>query len=86
MPFHLFAGLASLPVFSEALGRLHEAWRFRRDDRVSLPAPPPLRVERIPAGVAESPKEDHLDRLLDANPLADGKEHLPDAEVRRDVK
>jgi hypothetical protein len=36
--------------------------------------------------LAESPKEDHLDRPLDANPLADGKEHLPDAELCRDVK
>jgi hypothetical protein len=40
-------------------------------------------VEPIPVDAAENPRVDHLGRA-DANPLADGKEHLQGAEVHRD--
>jgi hypothetical protein len=43
-------------------------------------------VERIPVAVAESPKEDHLDRPLDADLLVDETSRLRGAELCRDVK
>ena len=67
-------------------GRLHAASRFPHDDRGPLPAPLLSQVERIPVDADESPKVDHLGRLQDASPLADGKELLLDAEVHRDVE
>jgi hypothetical protein len=43
-------------------------------------------VERIPVDADENPTVDHLGRLQDANPLADGKVHLQGAEVRQDAE
>ena len=64
-------------------GRLHGASHFPRDDRELLPAPLPPWVERIPVDADETPRVDHLGRLQDANPLADGKAHPLGAEVRQ---
>jgi len=85
-PFRPSEYLASLPESSEGHDKLHEAGRFRRDDRELLPVPLLPQVEPILVDAAEIPLRDHLGRPLDANPLADEKERLPGAELRRDVE
>ena len=64
-------------------GRIHEASRSRHDDRGPQPELLLPQVEPILVDAAENPKEDHLDRLEDANSLAAGKAHPPGAEVRQ---
>jgi len=78
--------LAFLPGSSEVHDKLHEAGRFRHDDREPLPVPLLPQVETILVDAAEIPQRDHLGRPPDANPLADGKEPLPCAELRRVVE
>ena len=43
-------------------------------------------MEPILVDAAENPRVDHLGRLQDANPLADGKVHPLGAEVRQDAE
>ena len=86
MPFLLVAGLAFLPESSEVHGTLHAALHFPHDDHEPLPAPLLPQVEPILVDADENPMVDHLGRLQDANPLADGKVHLQGAEVRQDAE